>query len=625
MVFSVMATQAQITVSGVAHSVHSNNVLRYTVDYTTDIAAKSWVDFYYLDGMDTVKRSTDIDVTASTSHQVELIGLVPQTNYTYTTWAFDNTGCYAGPSGTFVTDSLPAGLPFIDSLALANDVNLPGYLMTSAHSSPDRTAQIYDRKGNLIWYEYPPNSVSGTSSTRCKFNTWDPARRLLITSDCHRLKVTQLDGTVIRDVDLSSRPDLYIHHDMLINDDDNLVALVSQPRTIDQSSVGGSNAQIVMGQGFIEIDNNDNIIQEWHNFEHYDTLNTPAPGGYWVSILGATSSNWMHGNALMQDDDGNYIMSFKIAHQLAKISKANGSVFWKMGGTGSTIDVDPQDLYMDQHCINKTAGNNYLIFDNTSQIANGETRVMEFNIDFAYATPMLYDVWKYTLPQEFFTDILGSVYRLDNGNTLIATGRSRGIMEIDENSNEVWVGRQNEWVYRTYLIDDFYARETFTPDFATVTCEDSNPFAVSVTPSGGTLSGGAELSNGQFDPAVAGVGFHDLVYKYGHQSDTITIEVQDPTNCTASISENPFAESINVYPNPFSDQFTVTFDLLVAQRIKAEMIDITGKNLGVVFDEVRPEGQHGFRMNGLDIAAGTYLIRFTLEDGSTHFCKIIRQ
>lgn len=624
LIFSSVSALAQITFSNVNNTVQANNVLRYDVSFNTNTAAKTWVDYYFIDASDTVFNSTSISSNAATSHNTTIVGLVPQTQYTYAVNAFDETGCYQAVGGTFTTDTLPAGLPFMDSLATSNNTALPGYFMTNAHSAPNRSQQIYDRKGRLIWYEDPISSTAGTSNNRCRFFEWNDERQTLLVTDCHRIVEQKLDGTVLRDIDLSNRQDLYLHHDLSYNNSGNLVAIVSQLRSIDQSSIGGLDTAQVMGQGFIEIDGSDNIVNEWHNFDHFDTLNTPAPGGYWSPIFGPNVINWMHGNALTVDYDGHYIMSFKNIHQVAKIDRNNGQVLWKMGGSGSDIDVLSADTYMDQHCINRTPGGiDYLIFDNTG--LDSLTRVLQFWIDFGYSIPMLDRTWDYTLPQEFATDILGSVYRLPNGNTLIGTGRSKGVFEVNNAGNVEWMGRQSEWVYRSYFVNSLYGEApTFTTNVPIAICENDTAFALTATPDGGAWSG-AGVSNNIFDPAAAGVGFHDLVYKYGYVTDTLTIEVQTPATCTANLPELGLGENIRVFPNPFTDGFAIAFELGGSTRIKAELLDVTGKYVKTLFNMQCQEGMNRCETGPLPISPGVYFAKFTTESGDEYFYRVVKR
>jgi hypothetical protein len=616
------SANAQINISNLQDNVHANNTIRYDVTFNTDVNARSFVSYYYVDGTDTIRANTGVQDVSSTSHSITVMGLVAQTTYNYIAWAFDSTGCYPSNQMSFTTDTIPSNLPIIDSIWTDTTMQLPGFIMTNAHSLPARSNQMWDRNGNIVWYEYPPVSAVNTHN-RCKFFNITDHNSILMT-DCHKLVEMKYDGTIINDFDLSSRPDLFLHHDIMINDVGNYIAVVSQPRYIDQSSIGGDDSLLVMGQGYVEVDPTGTIVDEWHNFEHFDTLDTPLPGGYWLWTLGPDAVNWMHGNAIMQDDDGNYMMSFKIAHQLAKIDRTTGNLLWTMGN-GGTIDVDPIDQFNDQHCINKSAGNNYMLFNNTGLDSLSE--VLEFNIDFAYSPPMMYTVWRYVLPQDFFTDILSSGYRLPYSNTLISTGRSQGVFEVTPGKDVAWHIKQNSSVYRAYYIESIYDEiPATTATFFTNICADDPAFALTAAPAGGMFSGNG-VTNGMLDPTALTVGAHEIYYKYGWRTDTITINIYPAINCQTGINELTFESSLTVFPNPFDNNVSIGYELKRAGNVNIELFDLTGKQLAIITSGKQGAGFYTYDLGPLTapLSEGIYLMRFTLDDQVTLTRRLVKQ
>ena len=115
----------QINISSVQQNVQATNVLQYDVTFNTDVDAKTWVSYYYLDGADTVWKHTGINETPSTIHAFTLLGLVSSTQYTFRANAFDETGCVSSSDETFTTAALPGDLPSLDSMWSGNDVTLP--------------------------------------------------------------------------------------------------------------------------------------------------------------------------------------------------------------------------------------------------------------------------------------------------------------------------------------------------------------------------------------------------------------------------------------------------------------------------------------------------------------------
>jgi hypothetical protein len=96
-----------------------------------------------------------------------------------------------------------------------------------------------------------------------------------------------------------------------------------------------------------------------------------------------------------------------------------------------------------------------------------------------------------------------------------------------------------------------------TPNPDTV-CQVASPFALTGgSPNGGTYSG-AGVSSGNFDPSVAGGGWHTLTYTY---TDANSCMALDTTNIFVDICigiENiNNNDGISIYPNPNNGIFTL--------------------------------------------------------------------
>ena len=71
----------------------------------------------------------------------------------------------------------------------------------------------------------------------------------------------------------------------------------------------------------------------------------------------------------------------------------------------------------------------------------------------------------------------------------------------------------------------------------------------------------------------------------------------------------------SAYPNPFGDDTRLTLSVARAQHVSAEVLDITGRRVAMVYDgTVSPDAPTALEVEGTDLAAGLYLIRVTGED-----------
>ncbi len=101
-------------------------------------------------------------------------------------------------------------------------------------------------------------------------------------------------------------------------------------------------------------------------------------------------------------------------------------------------------------------------------------------------------------------------------------------------------------------------------------CSSATAFALTGgSPAGGAYSGSG-VSAGIFTPAQAGIGVHELVYTYINgacsNSDTAIVYVDD---CSTGISDlDPFF-SFSVFPNPFTEELTLTIDDRMLEKTKS--------------------------------------------------------
>ncbi|HTF05524.1 MAG TPA: T9SS type A sorting domain-containing protein [Bacteroidia bacterium] len=112
------------------------------------------------------------------------------------------------------------------------------------------------------------------------------------------------------------------------------------------------------------------------------------------------------------------------------------------------------------------------------------------------------------------------------------------------------------------------------------------------TPSGGTWAGPGVMGS-MFDPGMAGLGTHQLIYDYTDAngcsaSDTISIFVDVCTGIETPVSNGMF----DVYPNPNSGTFSVQF-VAPATNVVITITDLAGRTV--------------YTSNTTDVAAGTMI------------------
>lgn len=202
------------------------------------------------------------------------------------------------------------------------------------------------------------------------------------------------------------------------------VMLLSQPVIVtDLSDYGGSEEALVSHALIQELDEENNIVWEWRSWEHVsleDTSNLVE-----LERHPPDAVSFMHVNAFTIDLDGNIILSARRFDELIKIDYETGEIIWRMGGIHSRnnqfefID-DPLNGFTGQHHVQVLSNGNILLFDNGKASEDHPARAVEYRIDEDNLVARL--VWSFTDVDGRSSNAMGSVQRLDNGNTLIGWG-----------------------------------------------------------------------------------------------------------------------------------------------------------------------------------------------------------
>jgi hypothetical protein len=136
------------------------------------------------------------------------------------------------------------------------------------------------------------------------------------------------------------------------------------------------------------------------------------------------------------------------------------------------------------------------------------------------------------------------------------------------------------------------------------------------TPSGGVYSG-TGVSGTNFDPATAGEGTHTVTYTYADAngcsasaSTTIAVDL-----CTGIGSLE--AGDLMVFPNPASDQVTLSGRLT---GLELQLTDVTGKT---IFSDRFTADTYNLDLQKQEIAAGIYLLKINESEKTLTVRKLI--
>jgi hypothetical protein len=207
-------------------------------------------------------------------------------------------------------------------------------------------------------------------------------------------------------------------HDLNISPSGNALFLIYDHQQIDMSQVvpGGSPTATVIGLIVQEIDDAGHVLFEWRSWDHIPITDT-------CFDLTAPLVDYVHGNALDWDRDGNILVSNRHLDEITKLNRQTGEIIWRWGGRHNEFTfVNDQRGFSYQHDIRVLPNGNYTFYDNGNRLVPSLSRALEVRIDEARRTATV--VWSYRNTPDVYAPGFGSVQRLPNGNTLIGWGAS---------------------------------------------------------------------------------------------------------------------------------------------------------------------------------------------------------
>jgi arylsulfotransferase ASST len=172
---------------------------------------------------------------------------------------------------------------------------------------------------------------------------------------------------------------------------------------------------IAIGLIIQELDQAKNVVFQWRSWDHFlisDMVGRNFSGG---------GIDYVHGNSLDVDPDGNIILSSRSMDEVTKISRTTGEILWRLGGKNNQFTfLDDPIPFSHQHAVRLLPNGHLVLFDNGNVTHPLFSRAVEYALDETAKSATL--VWQYRLNPDVFAPAFGYVQRFLNGNTLIAWG-----------------------------------------------------------------------------------------------------------------------------------------------------------------------------------------------------------
>jgi hypothetical protein len=244
-------------------------------------------------------------------------------------------------------------------------------------------------------------------------------------------------------------------HDIITLKNGNYLLLCTEQIVKDMSKVveGGFTDALVIFNVLIETDINGTIFWQWNSSEHLAVSDVTQGVNLKNKVI-----DLVHINSMQETDDGNILVSIRHYDEVSLIDKSTGNFIWRLGGSRSKknqfhlINDNFEGFFgfSHQHTAQILPNGNLLLYDNGNLKIPLYSRAVEYEIDVVNMTAT--KVWDYRYNPDIFAAAMGSVQRLDNGNTLINWGNGK-ITEVKPDKSIAFeITNYGGFVYRAFKV-----------------------------------------------------------------------------------------------------------------------------------------------------------------------------
>jgi hypothetical protein len=208
-----------------------------------------------------------------------------------------------------------------------------------------------------------------------------------------------------------------------------LMSYDNEPIRMDTVVNGGLPKAAVTGLIIQELDRNKNVVFQWRSWDY--VVITEALG----VRFDTSPLDYVHGNAIELDGDGNLLLSARHLCQIIKIDRETGRVIWRWGGKRNEFrNIGDTTTFSYQHALRRLPNGHFLMFDNGNLRPDPYSRVAEYEVDQEAKTATL--VWEYRHNPDVHSFAMGYADRRADGTTLIGWGAANPSVTVVDSAGK---------------------------------------------------------------------------------------------------------------------------------------------------------------------------------------------
>jgi hypothetical protein len=442
-----------------------------------------------------------------------------------------------------------------------------------------------------------------------------------------------------------------------------LIAYDPQPVRMDTVVAGGDSTAIVIGLILQELDLDKNVVFQWRSWDHFQITDATED----IDLTQHTI-DYVHGNAIELDFDGNLLISCRHMDEITKIDRQTGEIIWRWGGLKSKNNqfqfINDSITFSHQHDIRRLQNGNLTLYDNGNLHTPRISRAREYKIDESNLMAEL--LWAHSHQPPIYKSGLGNVQTITGNNKLIGWGGwanqgAEAISEIHKDGStaleilldESFINyRAFKFPWKTNLFvtkpDSIFFESIPVGDSATISIElinnSANPVIISgyynldsnfvvENPVPFTLAPhGIIPINIKFVPKKEGY-FIDYLHI---RSDTNTSRIAQVmvlagrTDSTfSSVNDQDEINNYKIeqnYPNPFNPSTTIRYSLPKQSQVKIQIYNLIGENIALLVNRNQNAGSYEVTWDAENSASGIYFYSIkAIPTGGSDFFQSVKK